>query len=133
MSRRKVREIILQIIFQHDFQRDEFKKYAFKYLNDQPLSKSDKVFSENFLDCFIKNLKIVDEKIIKNLKGWSIERLSKIDLAILRLACYEIMFEDEIPTNVSINEAVELAKKYTEVESRKFINGVLDAISHESQ
>lgn len=132
MSRRRVREIILQIIFQLDFQKEEFEEYAFNYLNEQPLSKSDKDFSQNFLKCFIKNMKSVDDKIIKNLKGWSIERLSKIDLAILRLACYEIMYEDEIPTNVSINEAVELAKKYTEEESRKFINGVLDAISHGS-
>lgn len=130
MSRRRVREIILQIIFQLDFQKEEFNEYAFKYLNDQPLSNSDKDFSQKFLDNFLKNLESVDDAIIKNLKGWSIERLSKIDLAILRLSCYEIMFEDEIPIKVSINEAVELAKKYTEVESRKFINGVLDSISH---
>ena len=75
----------------------------------------------------------IDQEIVKHLRGWTLERLSKVDLAILRLATYEILFEDEIPQNVSINEAVELSKRYSEDDSRKFINGVLDALSHGSK
>ena len=86
MSRREVREIILQIIFQLDFQGEEFQKNAFRYLNHQTLSKPDQEFSQKLLEGFINNVKKVDDKIMKNLKDWSIERLSKIDLAILRLA-----------------------------------------------
>lgn len=126
-----MREIILQTIFLLDFYKEEeFHKYAFNYLNQQSFSDANREFSENFLEGFIDKIKQVDDAITKHLKGWSIERLSKIDLAILRLACFEIIFMEDIPKKVSINEAVELAKKYTEDESRKFINGVLDAISH---
>ena len=76
-------------------------------------------------------MEIIDKKIAENLKGWTLERLSKIDLAILRLACYEIIFLEDIPKNVSINEGIELAKKYSDDESRKFINGLLDSISQD--
>ena len=71
----------------------------------------------------------LDSKISENLKtGWKIERLSKVSIAIMRLALYEIMYMDDIPDNVSVNEAVELAKKYDVEEAPSFINGVLSSI-----
>ena len=131
MSRRKVREVILQTIFQLAFQQEGFEEYALNYLDNQPLSKEDREFSKNFIVGFLKEVEIIDKKIADNLKGWTLERLSKIDLAILRLACYEIIFLEDIPKNVSINEGIELAKKYSDDESRKFINGLLDSISQD--
>ena len=72
----------------------------------------------------------IDEKIAANLKaGWKLPRISKVSLAILRLAVYEILFEEDIPVSVSINEAVELSKKYTMEDDTSFINGVLGAIA----
>lgn len=72
----------------------------------------------------------IDNAISENIRGWSISRLSKVTLALLRLAVYEIMFDSTIPSGVSINEAVELAKKYT-IDESKFVNGILGAYSRE--
>ena len=78
------------------------------------------------------NINIIDEKIEKNLKSdWKLERISKIDLSILRLAIYEITFK-EVPFKVAINEAVELAKKYGEDSSKKFVNGILASVVKEN-
>ena len=73
-------------------------------------------------------IEAIDEKISANAESWSISRLSKVSLAIMRIAVYEMLFIDAIPMNVSINESVELAKKFDEEKSPKFINGVLNAI-----
>ena len=81
-----------------------------------------------FLGVF-ENLSQIDEKISENLKGWKLSRISKVSLAILRLAVFEMLFFDDIPFGVSINEAVELAKKYSTQEDASFINGVLGALS----
>lgn len=129
LSRRRLREVILQTIFQLDFHQEEFEKHALDYLDKELISEGDKVYSKNFIVGFLKELEIIDSKIEENLKGWTLDRLSKIDLAILRLSSYEIIFLDDIPNNVSINEAVELAKIYSDEDSRKFINGLLDSIS----
>ena len=67
----------------------------------------------------------IDDYIRKYAKGWSLERMARVDLAIIRLALYELLFMDDIPISVSINEAVELAKKYGNEKSSSFINGIL--------
>ncbi len=72
---------------------------------------------------------LLDEEIKKYLKNWTIERISKVSLAILRLAVYEILFSDETPTSVAIDEAVELAKEYSTGEDASFINGVLGSFA----
>ena len=72
-----------------------------------------------------------DEIIKRNLKGWTIDRISKVSLAILRMAVYEMMYMDDIPVNVSINEAVELAKKYAADDDFAFINGTLGSVSRD--
>ena len=71
---------------------------------------------------------VIDEMIEKYIRGWKIGRLSKVALSTLRLSVYEILFEEEIPNSVSINEAVELAKKYGGAEDAPFINGVLGSL-----
>jgi len=129
LSRRKIREIVLQTIFQIDFQKENFEEIAFYYLNQQLLSEKDSDFAYKYIRNFIENIATIDDRITKNIKNLKINRLSKIDLTILRLSSYEIIFEDEIPDKVSINEAVELAKIYSDEDSKKFINGVLDSIA----
>ena len=75
---------------------------------------------------------IIDQKIAHNLKsGWKISRISKVSLAILRVAVYEMLYLDDIPVSVSINEAVELSKKYSIPDDTSFINGVLGAVAKE--
>ena len=77
-----------------------------------------------------ENIDAIDEKISDNLRqGWKISRISKVSLAILRLALYEMLYDDSIPVSVSINEAVELAKKYSVEDDASFVNGVLGAVA----
>ena len=78
-----------------------------------------------------ENNAVLDDKISKNTRGWSMARLSKVSFALLRLAIYEILFEDSIPVSVSINEAVDLAKKYGGSEDAPFVNGILGSIAKE--
>lgn len=73
----------------------------------------------------IEKLDEIDEMINKQAKGWTTQRMGKVDLTILRLAVYEIVFDEDVPTGVAINEAVELAKKFGQEESSGFVNGVL--------
>ena len=86
-------------------------------------------FSESLYSGTASHLEEIDEVITQNATGWSFERIAKVDLSILRLATYEILFVDTIPEGASINEAVELGKKYGGEKSAKFINGVLGAIA----
>ena len=72
-----------------------------------------------------EHLEEIDKHIQDNLEGWSIYRLAKVDLAVLRIAIYEILYREDIPVEVSINEAVETVKKYSTEDSFKFVNGVL--------
>lgn len=73
----------------------------------------------------------IDEKIEKNIRGWKMSRLSKVSLSLLRLAIYEMQFEKDIPVSVSINEAVDLAKKYGGEDDAPFVNGVLGSVAKE--
>ena len=92
------------------------------------LSEEDKAYIEEVCAGVAQNVAQLDERIQANLKGWKMERIGKTDLAILRLAIYEMLYREDIPYKVSINEAVELAKVYCESSSPSFINGVLGAI-----
>ena len=76
----------------------------------------------------LDKLDLVDDTIEKNLKGWTMARLAKVDRQILRIAVYEFLYKDDIPEEVSINEAVEIARLYSSDEAPKFINGILGTI-----
>ena len=85
----------------------------------------EKEYIETVLNGVVKNLETIDNIILSKLKNWTIQRIAKIDLAILRLAIYEIKYMENIPPKVSANEAVELAKTYGNNDSKSFINGVI--------
>jgi len=86
------------------------------------------VFASMIAGGTIQNIELVDDLIKKNLKKWSFERLSRVDLAILRTSSYALVYQKDIPSSVTIDEAVEIAKKYGTPESYRFVNGVLDGI-----
>jgi N utilization substance protein B len=92
------------------------------------LNTNDIRFSQEIIRGTLDKLEYIDRLLQSNITGWTKERIAKVDLAILRLALYEILFRDDIPESVSINEALELAKKYSTDESSGFINGVLGKI-----
>lgn len=87
------------------------------------------MFGRKLAQGVVDNIDKLDEVISNNIRGWSIKRLSKVSLSVLRLAVYELMFESDIPVGITINEAVELAKKYGDEGDSSYINGVLGTIS----
>ncbi len=130
MSRRTAREAAFKLLFQMEIQKDDPKKQIEVFLeqddfNNNDVDDSDREFILDVVKGTISDLSEIDKSIEVYLKGWKINRISKVDLAILRLAIYEILNRDDIPANVSVNEAVEIAKKYSGEESGAFINGIL--------
>lgn len=130
MNRRKSREIAMQLLFEMAINKEEISLIIenFKENTDIELSDVDFSYIIRVLNGFSTNCKVIDETISKYLVKWTIERLPKMSLAILRMATYEILFEEDIPEKVSINEAIELAKKYGDDSAPSFINGVLNNI-----
>jgi len=134
MSRRSARKNAFYLVFQSEFmgfENIEQTKEVFFALNEE-LSEEDIVFTNELTDGVCANLEKVDELIDKYAKGWSTERMNKVDLAILRIAMYEMKFTEGTPLSVIINEAVEFAKKYSSDEAPSFINGILGSAAEEA-
>ena len=130
MSRKSAREIAFKTIFEIPFHTDQTPQdtidFVVEYSNKEICDDNDINYFKTVTSLCYKNIDIIDSKISEYLKSdWTLERLSKINLAILRLAVCEIMFIDDIPYQVSINEAVEIAKKFGDDDSPSFINGIL--------
>ncbi len=134
MSRTAAREHIFKIVYELPFQNDEIELLRDRYLRDfleEELSETDKDFIIAETEGVVVHLAELDRLIAGALQGWKINRLSKVDLAILRLAVYELRFAEDMPVSVSINEAVELAKKYSQDNAPAFINGILATVAAE--
>ncbi|MDK2788694.1 MAG: transcription antitermination protein NusB [Epulopiscium sp.] len=131
MNRRRVREHIFTLLFQKEFaQPDEEQERIDLYFEQHShIKEEDKKYILDELQGISEHLEPIDQLISSYSKGWKIERMSKVDLAIFRLAIYEMYYRDDIPKSVAINEAIELAKKYSSDEAPGFINGVLGKIS----
>ncbi|HBY20043.1 MAG: transcription antitermination factor NusB [Clostridiales bacterium GWE2_32_10] len=130
MKRREAREYILQILFQIDFHpREEFEEKINLYLqcNDN-LDEEMKEFIISYAEGVASHVDEIDDILNKKAKGWKTTRMSNADLTILRIAVYEISFMKDVPVSISINEAVELAKKYSDDSSPSFINALLGDI-----
>ena len=131
MSRRELREQIFKFIFRVEFndaeEMQEQEQFFFDNfaLEEQEIKEADAAYISEKSRKIIERLEEIDEMINKQAKGWTTQRMGKVDLTILRLAVYEIVFDDDVPTGVAINEAVELAKKFGQEESSGFVNGVL--------
>lgn len=124
MKRTMAREKAMQILFQLEINEIDPVQAIENHLGD---TKSD-----DFLTLLVlgveENKKEIDDIIILHLENWTIDRIASVERTVLRIATYEINFVDNIPESVSINEAVELAKKYADEQSGKFVNGVLSKI-----
>ena len=130
ISRYKMREQAFFLCFESLFTDADIDELA-----DNAGDARDEFLSDYAIACakgVVEKEETIDEKISANLKsGWKISRISKVSLAIMRLAVYEMIYMEDIPVSVSINEAVELSKKYTLQDDTAFINGVLGAIAKE--
>lgn len=133
MNRSEARCEAFKLVFQITAQKDSYPEVVNLFEEENALLKKTDKKQYNYIvsaaNGIFEKKEDLDSKISENLKtGWKIERLSKVSIAIMRLALYEIMYMDDIPDNVSVNEAVELAKKYDVEEAPSFINGVLSSI-----
>jgi transcription antitermination protein NusB len=133
MNRKAAREWLIHTFYQMDL-RDEMTEvyfaYAFRNI-EGPVSEPSQSYLDAVFKSFMTNKDPIDEAISKHLIDWTIERINKVDLAILRVAVTELMFIEDIPDSVSVKEAVDLSKKYGDEESAGFVNGILGKISHE--
>lgn len=126
--RRLSREYALQILYAVDVCNLESEDAQKSFWKDRKSGKKVLEFATTLVEGTLKNLPQIDSLIVKYARNWDIHRMASIDRNILRQATFEILYLLDIPINVIINEAVELAKKYSTEESGKFVNGILDKI-----
>jgi len=127
MNRRKSREVAMKLLFEMSINKENYEDIIenFKEYTDVDLEGIDMVYITKVLAGIHEHKGEIDKNIEKYLIKWKLDRLSKMNLAILRICTYEILFEEDIPGVVSVNEGIELAKKYGEDNSPAFINGIL--------
>ncbi|MCL2165530.1 MAG: transcription antitermination factor NusB [Oscillospiraceae bacterium] len=130
MSRKLSREFAMKLLYQLEIQKGDRDEQYITAIEEceTGLSQKDSDYIHDVVYGVFSNLKEIDDDIEKNSKGWKLQRISRVDLSILRLCIYEIKFRSDIPLSVSINEAVELAKKYSVEDSSAFINGILSSV-----
>lgn len=124
------RECALQILYQLEINKDDLPSVLADFWSQNGIDADTSVreFADSLVTGTRENIAKLDEVISKCADNWQISRMAVVDRNILRLATYEMLFIEDIPPKVSINEAIELAKKYGDTESNKFVNGVLDKI-----
>lgn len=132
MSRRIAREKALQMLFQMDVGHNSLE-IAKLTLEDTEISPLDKSFALNLVEGTRNCLGELDLFINKYAEEWDVDRMANLDRNLIRMALYEIKYLADIPLNVSINEAIELAKIFGSEESGKFVNGVLDNIQKDAE
>lgn len=128
MNRRSLREQVFKLLFRVEFNsKEEMEEQCRLFLEheDVEISEEDAEHIVGKYTAIHEKLEEIDTMINEKAKGWSTDRMGKVDLTIIRLAVYEMEFDETIPEGVAINEAVELAKKFGQDESAGFINGVL--------
>lgn len=134
MNRKKSREKAMEILFgmylSKDSKEDAIETYKENY--EDSLDGVDFNYIDKTIEGVLKNEDEIEKSIEKNLKNWKLDRISKVNLTILKIAVYEMKFAEDVPEKVAINEALDLAKKYSDEKSIPFINGVLDNIFKES-
>lgn len=130
MTRRQSREQAFILMFEKSFRNDETMQEIISSAVENEMLKEDD-FSFMLTNIAQENIDKIDEQITRFSRGWSISRIPRVSLAIMRVAITEMMFVESVPVNVSINEAVELSKIYGEKNDSSFINGILGSISRE--
>ncbi len=129
MKRREVREHVFQRLFRIDFHEDnempEQMKMFFEDIEMLEVEEKDKEYIQNKYEDILTKLDEINKFINDIAEGWKISRMGKVDLTLIRLAVYEMKYDEEVPVSVAINEAVEIAKKFGGDESPAFVNGIL--------
>jgi N utilization substance protein B len=128
-KRRKAREAVLQILYQKDMTGDKSPQIPDEYWRENPCPPDIMEFANALVKGTLENKQKIDSLIENNSENWLLSRMGVIDRNILRMAVYEMISGFDIPVKVTINEAIEIAKKFGTEDSSKFVNGVLDQIN----
>ncbi|NLK93616.1 MAG: transcription antitermination factor NusB [Clostridiales bacterium] len=132
MSRKSSREKALEILYGMEISKDTpeeaIESFYENYEGD--ITEISKEYLEKVVKGVFENKEELDQLIEGKLQNWKLERVSKVNLSILRIAIYEMKYIEDVPSKVALNEAIELCKKYSDDKNKSFINGVLDKILH---
>lgn len=130
MSRKTAREVAMKLAFARlSGGEDTYESVLEKSGISEKVTEADVLFSNEILEGVESNMEEIDSIINELSEGWKVERMPKVDLSILRIAIYEMLYREDIPSGVSINEAVELAKNFGGDRSASYINGMLGTLS----
>lgn len=131
MTRREQREAVMNLLFETEFKKDETPEEIFSLaVEDRELTTEAGSYIKDAYFDILEKLEEIDSMIGECSDGWKTTRLGRVSRSVLRLGVYEMMFRKDIPSNVSINEAIELAKKFDDPKARPFVNGVLNAVKN---
>lgn len=128
MNRKRSREIAMELLFGMTLSKNSLEETIEIFIEDFEMSLKtiDLEYIKEILAKVEENKAVIDQKIEESLTNWKLDRVSKVNLSILRLAIAEMLYLDDVPEKVAINEAIELTKKYSDEKSVSFVNGVLD-------
>lgn len=128
MRRTEARELFMQLLFQMEVQNDYSQNIKEKFVQEHMKDSNQMEYFNLLFESAVNNLPTIDEKLDACSENWKISRMAKVDLAILRLSAAEIIYLEDVPDSASINEAVDMAKKFGGDDSGKFINGILGKV-----
>lgn len=131
-KRRIVREKVLQILYAYEMNKESLQPLSLEILKDVT-DETDRNFAQELIRKVLSNIEDLDDRIIKRVTNWEMNRIALIDKILLRIGICELLHFPDIPPKVSINESIEIAKDYSTAGSAKFINGILDAILAEEK
>ena len=133
MSRRLARELAMKVLYRYEEGEQDTERVLVEVLSAKHYQENDKEFCQQLVQVTVEHVDSIDEHIKHVIKNWPYDRISVIDKTILRIGTCELLFFDDIPAQVSINEAIEIGKRYGGADSGRFINGVLDAVRKEHE
>lgn len=132
-SRRKAREKALQLLFQIEATGDSVEDACARYWAQFPAGEDARQYAQRLVDLAAAHREDIDATLAAAAEHWSLDRMNPVDRALLRMAICELRYIDDVPPKVTINEAIEIAKEFSSLDSSKFVNGVLDRVFAESR
>ena len=132
-KRRRAREEALKIMYQYEMRGEDESGVINRYWSHNDVLDDVKLFATELVEGTLQHINDIDLEIKKYSKNWSLERIGTVERSILRLAIYELLYRDDIPPKVAINEAIEIEKKFGSDESAPFVNGILDKIKTDKE
>ncbi len=133
VSRRMQREMAVQLLFEMKAQKEENVDFIEQYFETRELDKAEYAYVELIAQKYLEHMDEIEKLLAENIHSWRVERVGKSEISIIRVATTEMLYVDDVPVPVSINEAVELAKRFADEKAYKFVNKVLKNILVASQ